>query len=143
MRGASGAERTLTPMRIVMAALLAIVLAACGAAAVTPAPTEFEAPPAPPAPAGMPQVAISDLPEEAIHVLDLIEQGGPFAHDQDGSIFQNREERLPDRPRGHYREYTVETPGSDDRGARRIVAGADGERYWTDDHYDSFRWIAE
>jgi ribonuclease T1 len=35
----------------------------------------------------------------------------------------------------------VPTPGSDDRGARRIVTGADGEMYWTADHYDSFSWI--
>ena len=55
---------------------------------------------------------------------------------QDGAVFQNREGLLPRRRPGYYREYTVETPGSDDRGARRIVAGADGERYWTDDHYD-------
>ncbi len=33
----------------------------------------------------------------------------------------------PTATRGYYREYTVETPGSDDRGARRIVAGDGGE----------------
>ena len=43
---------------------------------------------------------------------------------------------------GYYREYTVATPGVDDRGARRIVAGDDGEElYWTDDHYGSFALI--
>lgn len=91
----------------------------------------------------MPQVRLGDLPPEAIAVLDLIEQGGPYVHAQDGSVFENREGLLPARASGHYREYTVETPGEDDRGARRIVAGADGERYWTEDHYASFRWIAE
>jgi len=35
----------------------------------------------------------------------------------------------------------VETPGSPDRGARRIVEGAAGELYWTDDHYASFSLI--
>jgi guanyl-specific ribonuclease Sa len=45
------------------------------------------------------------------------------------------------QPRGYYREYTVETPGSEDRGARRIIAGSDGELYWTDDHYQSFSRI--
>ncbi|MGH8083476.1 MAG: ribonuclease domain-containing protein, partial [Lysobacter sp.] len=55
--------------------------------------------------------------------------------------FQNRENRLPRQPRGYYREYTVETPRSDDRGARRIVTGGDppSEYYYSDDHYRSFR----
>ena len=35
----------------------------------------------------------------------------------------------------------METPGSYDRGARRIVEGAEGELYWTDDHYASFSRI--
>ena len=57
---------------------------------------------------------------------------------QDGSTFQNREHRLPEKPRGYYREYTVETPGSRDRGARRLVLGKDGEAYYTNDHYNTF-----
>ena len=109
----------------------------------TPGATEFVEPPPPPAPSGMPQIRVDDLPAEAIAVLDLIEQGGPYPYEQDGAVFENREGLLPSRPRGHYREYTVETPGEDDRGARRIVAGADGERFWTRDHYASFEWIAE
>jgi guanyl-specific ribonuclease Sa len=38
----------------------------------------------------------------------------------------------------------VETPGSDDRGARRIVTGGTppGEYWYSDDHYRSFRRIA-
>ena len=56
-------------------------------------------------------------------------------------MFQNREGILPDRPTGYYREYTVRTPGASDRGARRIVAGSDGELYWTADHYASFAKI--
>lgn len=87
---------------------------------------------------GLPTITLDELPSEAIDVLTLIEDGGPYEYSQDDSVFQNREGILPDRESGHYREYTVETPGSPDRGARRIVAGADGERYWTDDHYDSF-----
>ena len=55
--------------------------------------------------------------------------------------FENREDLLPDQPLGYYREYTVPTPGSETRGARRIVAGEGGEYYWTDDHYDSFSRI--
>ena len=80
------------------------------------------------------------LPPEAIATLQRIARGGPFEHRQDGVTFQNREHRLPVRPRGYYREYTVETPGSSDRGARRIVAGGDPpvEYFYSDDHYRSF-----
>ncbi len=86
-------------------------------------------------------VTIDDLPAEADTTLDLIASGGPYPFARDDAIFQNRERLLPLRPDGHYREYTVITPGEDDRGARRIVAGADGELYYTDDHYASFREI--
>ena len=91
---------------------------------------------------GLPVVQVADLPPEVATTLALIATDGPFPYRQDGAVFQNREGLLPQRPAGQYREYTVETPGSDDRGARRIVVGADGERYYTDDHYASFRWIA-
>jgi guanyl-specific ribonuclease Sa len=57
---------------------------------------------------------------------------------QDGSTFQNREQRLPEKPYGYYKEYTVETPGSRDRGARRLILGSDGEAYYTNDHYETF-----
>jgi len=85
----------------------------------------------------------SYLPPEAIATLELIERGGPFPYDRDGTTFQNREHRLPDRPRGYYREYTVDTPGSPDRGARRIVTGGQPPEvyYYTDDHYRSFRQL--
>jgi ribonuclease T1 len=85
----------------------------------------------------------SFLPPEAIATLGLIERGGPFPYDRDGTTFQNRERLLPDRPRGYYREYTVETPGSRDRGARRIVTGGQPPEvyYYTDDHYRSFRQL--
>lgn len=83
-------------------------------------------------------VVLSDLPPEAVETIWLIEWGGPYPFDRDDTVFQNREGILPDRTRGHYHEYTVITPGSPDRGARRIVAGEDGERYYTADHYDSF-----
>ena len=49
-----------------------------------------------------------------------------------------REGRLPAQGAGYYREYTVETAGAPDRGARRIVAGRGGEIYYTRDHYRSF-----
>ena len=67
--------------------------------------------------------------------------GRPFPYNEDGSTFGNFEGLPPDREDGYYRGYTVETPGSEDRGARRIVGGAEGELYWTEDHYESFEVI--
>lgn len=81
---------------------------------------------------------LSDLPAEATDTWRLIERGGPFPHDEDGTVFQNREGLLPDEDRGYYHEYTVPTPGSRDRGARRLVTGAEDEVYYTADHYESF-----
>ena len=75
--------------------------------------------------------------------LALIRAGGPYPYRQDDGVFGNREGLLPRQPSGYYREYTVVTPGSDDRGPRRIISGADGDRYWTADHYASFRQIKE
>jgi ribonuclease T1 len=92
------------------------------------------------------EVPLSQLPKEARDTLALIKRGGPFPYRQDGSVFGNRERLLPRRERGYYREYTVPTPGSRDRGARRIVAGGSpvATEYWyTGDHYNSFRRIRE
>jgi ribonuclease T1 len=89
------------------------------------------------------EVKRAELPREALEAIALIRQGGPFPYPKDGVAFGNRERLLPSRERGWYREYTVKTPGSRDRGARRIVAGRDGTLYYTDDHYRSFRRILE
>ncbi|MCC6169897.1 MAG: hypothetical protein IT329_21950 [Caldilineaceae bacterium] len=86
----------------------------------------------------LPPIAYANLPPEAHDTIALIDAGGPFPFRRDGVTFQNRERILPRKPEGYYREYTVITPGEDDRGARRIVTGEDGEMYYTDDHYDSF-----
>ncbi|GHB17393.1 hypothetical protein GCM10010377_04090 [Streptomyces viridiviolaceus] len=84
-------------------------------------------------------ICYSDLPSQAHDTLDLIEQGGPFPYEQDGTVFQNREGILPSRSTGYYHEYTVITPGSSTRGARRIVTGEQyQEDYYTADHYASF-----
>jgi ribonuclease T1 len=88
-------------------------------------------------------VAISRLTPEARQTIQAIKNGGPFRYHQDGTIFNNREGRLPYKPRGYYREYTVPTPGARDRGARRIIAGSGGELYYTEDHYNTFRLIKE
>lgn len=87
-------------------------------------------------------IRLSELPPEARDTLELIETDGPFPYDRDGVVFRNDEGRLPHMPRGYYHEYTVETPGSADRGARRIISGNKGELYYTD-HYASFRRIQE
>ncbi len=79
--------------------------------------------------------------DEIAVVLQAIEQGEPLPYAEDGQTFQNREGLLPAKPLGYYREYTVETPGSPDRGARRLVIGQGGETYYTDDHYASFEQI--
>lgn len=89
------------------------------------------------------EIDVADLPPEARTTLRLIEQGGPFPYSRDGVVFGNYERRLPQRQRGYYREYTVKTPGARNRGARRIIAGSVGERYYTEDHYRTFRRIRE
>ena len=90
-------------------------------------------------------IALIELPSEGQRTYKAIFDGGPFRYEKDGSVFGNRERLLPRESRGHYREYTVETPGARNRGARRIVCG--GERvaptacWYTADHYASFRRI--
>ncbi|TDC27822.1 ribonuclease N1 [Kribbella albertanoniae] len=92
---------------------------------------------------GLRFVAVGELPKEAQDTLNLIDQGGPYPYNRDGVVFGNREKLLPKQSNGYYHEYTVKTPGERDRGARRIVTGKSDERYYTDDHYASFRRIAE
>lgn len=70
--------------------------------------------------------------------LGRVQNGGPFPYAKDGTVFRNKEGRLPAKPKGYYREYTEDTPGAPDRGARRIVVGQGGEVYYTDEHYESF-----
>ena len=109
-----------------LAAILAFVVAS-NAAAVPP----------------LAEIRLDALPSEASHTVELIRRGGPFPFARDGSVFANREHRLPRRFRGYYREYTVARPGARERGARRIVAGRGGELYYTRDHYRSFLRIRE
>lgn len=94
---------------------------------------------------GLRWVSLAALPQEASETMDVIASGPPYPYPRaDGGVFGNRERRLPARPSGYYHEFTVTTPGSSDRGARRIIAGgpnrgqANQEWYYTDDHYESF-----
>jgi ribonuclease T1 len=119
--------------RAIAAILLGLLVVAPVALARSEAPTE----------AALAEIASAELPGEARETISLIRKGGPFPFPRDGAVFGNFEKRLPARARGYYREYTVRTPGARDRGARRIVAGRDGELYYTDDHYNNFRRIKE
>jgi ribonuclease T1 len=91
-------------------------------------------------------IAVAEMPKQGAETYERILQGGPFAYEKDGVVFGNRERLLPLQKRGYYREYTVKTPGSRDRGARRIVCGGQPRTpdacYYTGDHYGSFRKIA-
>ena len=91
------------------------------------------------------QVRLAELPKQGRETYERILQGGPFPYEKDGTVFGNRERLLPIKNRGYYREYTVRTPGSRDRGARRIVCGGPPRTpdacYYTADHYASFRRI--
>jgi ribonuclease T1 len=96
---------------------------------------------------GVATVHVAELPRQGRETYELIRRGGPFRYDKDGAVFGNRERQLPAEKRGYYREYTVVTPGSGDRGARRIVCGGPARApyacYYTADHYASFRMIVE
>lgn len=95
--------------------------------------------------AELPAVSIAVLPPEARSTYERIHAGGPFPYDKDGTVFMNRERRLPAEKRGYYREYTVKTPRARNRGARRIVCGGPPKTpqacYYTADHYTSFARI--
>ncbi|MER6396513.1 ribonuclease [Kitasatospora sp. NPDC059973] len=130
----------------------ATVAASTGASATGPKPSAPKpSPPAgtTPAPPGgwvptdpaLADVCRTKLPAQAVDTLGLIAKGGPYPYRSDGIVFENRENRLPRKASGYYHEYTVVTPGSGDRGARRVVTGGTGEQYWTADHYGSFQEI--
>lgn len=138
---AASPSRTWSPFAVV--AVLVFVVAVV--AVVTLVRGTQGAPTTPAAPAsGLTWVAESALDAQAKQTLAAIRTGGPFPYPRnDGVVFENREGHLPDQASGYYHEYTVVTPGSQDRGPRRIITGSSGERYYTVDHYDSFQRIRE
>ncbi|MER7248257.1 ribonuclease domain-containing protein [Kribbella sp. NPDC000426] len=132
-------------MRTLIAAVVLATTAAFGTtayAAPTTAPTSSRY-----VVSAIDTCALSSLPSQAADTLGLIHSGGPFPYRQDGTVFQNREGILPDESSSYYHEYTVKTPGSSDRGARRLIGGGattDPEHlYYTGDHYASFCEVDE
>jgi ribonuclease T1 len=91
-------------------------------------------------------VHVTELPRQGRETYELIRQGGPFPLRRTARCSATGSGSFR-RDRGHYREYTVQTPGSRDRGARRIVCGGPVRTpnacYYTADHYASFRMIVE
>jgi ribonuclease T1 len=140
-------------MRTLIAAVTLAATAAFGStayAAPTPSPTSSYVASsyiAAPHAAAIDTCALSSLPSQAADTLDLIHSGGPFPYRQDGTVFSNREGILPAESSGYYHEYTVITPGSPDRGARRLIGGGamttPAHVYYTSDHYASFCEVDE
>ena len=71
--------------------------------------------------------------------MERIAAGRRLRFPNDGTAFQNRENRLPRRPPGYYREWVVPTPKEPGPGPQRLITGAGGEVWYTSDHYRSFR----
>ena len=125
--------RRIRTRRPLLALILLVALLVVGYA-VRAADHHRSGDPAPPT-----AVALSSLPPQAADTVRLIEQGGPFPYpSNDGVVFHNNERLLPSEPDGYYHEYTVPTPGSQTRGARRMITGRDGQYYYTGDHYETF-----
>jgi ribonuclease T1 len=124
------------------AALLVFALAAFASLVAPPLGAQPRAGPDP-----IRDIALAELPPQAVETLALVRRGGPFPYERDGVRFGNREKLLPKKSFGYYREYTVRTPGVRTRGARRLVCGGAATDpdvcYYTDDHYRSFRRIRE
>ncbi|WP_033290536.1 ribonuclease domain-containing protein [Amycolatopsis jejuensis] len=133
--------------RRITAALIGLLVLVLGGWLVKEATGGPDTPPAssaaagkvPGAGSGLPVKPLSSLPAQARDTWQLIEKGGPYPYPRnDDVVFQNREKVLPSQKNGYYHEYTVKTPGSPDRGPRRLVTGAGKELYYTGDHYVSF-----
>ena len=121
--------------------------ASASQAPVQPGQAASSTPAASGAPAALTAVTKAQLPGEAAETLRLIKSGGPYPFSEDGVLFRNSASMLPQHPRGYYHAYTVRTPGSTDRGQRRIVCGGPRKQtkdcYYTEDYYASFKRITE
>jgi guanyl-specific ribonuclease Sa len=84
-----------------------------------------------------------------------IYNGKHLPYSQDGSTFKNKEGRLPAKPAGFYKEYTLLTgsaphtvviggttyqvaPDLSARGSERVIVGGGEKIYYTPDHYKNF-----
>jgi ribonuclease T1 len=130
-RGARLQSGGVRRVRRPLVALVALVLALVVGYVVRAAHTDHAAAP-------LRTVQLGSLPGQAVQVVRLVERGGPYPYPEDGEVFHDYEGLLPAEPDGWYHEYTVPTPGSPDRGTRRIVTGRGGLWYYTGDHYASF-----
>lgn len=94
----------------------------------------------------VPQMTIRDQEGRIVFQGDIdlsatvrrIQDGERLEFPHDGSVFENRERKLPAQRRGHYREYVHPTPRLKGPGPQRIVRGQSREWYYTPDHYETF-----
>lgn len=129
---------------IALTVALGLGAAGCGSAAASgrPSSTRVACSTSRAVPPGMKVLTTAQLPAQALATLRLIAAGGPYPYSHDNTIFGNYGGALPRERYGYYREFTVETPGIENRGAQRVVTGSGGEDYYTSDHYTTFAWIA-
>lgn len=71
-------------------------------------------------------------------VFARIAAGERDSHRNDGTVFGNREGRLPRAARGYYTEWVVRTKGLRGVGPQRLITGQRGEAFYTPDHYETF-----
>ena len=83
-------------------------------------------------------------PVDVSETLDRIRNDQKLPHNNDGTIFTNTEHLLPDAPPGYYHEFVHWPYGLNERpygmrfpGPMRVLLGANGEVYFSGDHYAS------
>lgn len=80
-----------------------------------------------------------DVQREIGRIRTTLNNGGNFPFKKDNKTYANKNGALP---HGKYKEFTVRTPGVNDRGSRRIVIEQNSKRmYYTNDHYRSFKEV--
>jgi len=97
----------------------------------------------------VPGMVIKDLSGKVVYrgtvdlwpTLERIDQGKKLSFPHDGTVFGNRERRLPRQARDHYREWVHPTKGLSGPGPQRVVTGQNREIYYTPDHYETFKKI--
>ncbi|MBB5635890.1 ribonuclease T1 [Pedobacter cryoconitis] len=83
-------------------------------------------------------IKVAGVPQKAYTVAAYVAKNNKAPQGYvGGTVFQNREGRLP--PGVAYKEYDINPKvRGKNRGAERIIIGADGIRYYTGDHYKTF-----